>query len=88
MVFFYSNKCSHCEKVEAFFNAKDVRNKIIFAEKEVSQNRDNLIELVKMQKRCGIPVKDYVEVPLLWTGKKCITGDQDIIKFFKGKIEK
>ena len=88
IVFFYSTTCPNCEKVEAFFNAEHVRNKVVFTEKEVSQNKNNLIALVKMQKRCGMPMKGYVQVPLLWTGEKCITGYPDIIRFFRGKIEK
>ncbi len=80
---FYSFECPHCEKVRDFIAANNIHN---ITEKEVSENRNNLMQLVKIQKQCGIPVKEYVEIPLLWTGTKCITGDQDIIKFFKQKV--
>ena len=80
---FYSIECPHCEKVRNFIATNNIYN---VTEKEVSQNRSNLIQLIKIQKKCSIPVKGYVEIPLLWTGTKCITGDQDIIKFFKQKV--
>ncbi|MCK4609026.1 MAG: hypothetical protein KAT71_06065 [Gammaproteobacteria bacterium] len=88
IIFFYRNQCPHCEKVEAFFQAHNVRAKIPFASKEVSANRRNLMQLVKIEKHCGMSVKDSVEIPVLWTGSNCIVGDQNIIKFFQGEITK
>jgi glutaredoxin len=88
IIFFYSKECPHCKKIEEFFNTGHIRNKVTFTEKEISQNKNNLILLIKIQKRCRISIGNYVEVPLLWTGEKCLTGDQDIIKFFTEKIRK
>jgi len=82
IILFYSIECPHCEKVRNFIATNNIHN---VTEKEISQNSSNLMQLIKIQKRCGIPVKSYVEIPLLWTGTKCVTGDQDIIKFFKQK---
>ncbi len=86
IIYFYSTQCLYCQKVKRFFANNDVHNKVVFEEKEVSQNRDNLIQLVKIRKRCGLPEKKSISVPLLWTGSECIVGGQNIIKFFKGKI--
>lgn len=86
IIFFYSMQCPHCEIVKDFFANNDVRNKVKFDEKEVSQNRDNLVQLIHIRRRCHLPVEKYVSVPLLWTGSECLTGDQDIIEFFKERI--
>jgi glutaredoxin-related protein len=86
IIYFYSTQCPHCENVKAFLANNDIRNKVIFDEKEVSQNRDNLIQLVKIRELCHLPKEKYVSVPFLWTGSECLVGDQNIIKFFKEKI--
>ena len=86
IIYFYSTRCPHCENVKAFFANNDVRSKVVFDEKEISQNRDNLIQLVKIRNRCRLPVEKYISVPFLWTGSECLIGDQNIIKFFKEKI--
>jgi hypothetical protein len=88
IIFFYSEQCPHCENIEAFFVENDVRSKVTFTEKEVSKNRHNLMQLVKIEKGCNMEVKDTVDVPLLWTGVTCIVGDTEIINFFKAKISR
>ncbi len=87
IVLFYSEVCPHCAKVDAFLKADNIRSKVKFSEKEVSQNRDNLTSLVRTMQHCKIPVKKVVEVPLLWTGSECLVGDKDIIQFFKDKTK-
>ncbi|KPJ67481.1 MAG: hypothetical protein AMJ43_04295 [Coxiella sp. DG_40] len=86
IIYFYSTQCSHCENVKAFLADYNVRDKVSFEEKEVSHNRDNLNQLVNIRKRCHLPEEKYVSVPFLWTGSKCLVGDQEIIKFFRKKI--
>lgn len=86
IVLFYGKSCPHCEKVEQFLQKNSVDKKVKFIHKEVTTNRGNLNQLVKTMKYCGIPVKGYIEVPLLWDGSGCIRGQGAIIKFFQGKL--
>ena len=86
IIFFYSKTCPHCEIVRTFLAANGVHNKIVFTEKEVSQNRHNLMQLFRIEQGCGMQVKDSVVVPLLWNGATCLTEPQKIIAFFKGKM--
>ena len=87
IIFFYSDQCPHCAKVEAYLKTNNIRSKVKFEEKEVLQNKQNLQQLVKIMDQCKIPTKDYVEVPLLWTGSKCLVGEDNIINFFKEKTQ-
>jgi glutaredoxin len=41
-IFFYGNGCSHCAKVEKFFDENDIENKYDLEMKEIYFNRDNL----------------------------------------------
>jgi len=75
--------CPHCLNVENFIKENKTREKIQFTEKEIS-NQVNLKSFLDKASKCGIK-SDKIGVPLLWTGEKCLVGDQDIINFFKEK---
>jgi hypothetical protein len=82
-ILFYSFKCPHCERVLVFINNHSSLLKKKMELKEVSQNRNNLFTLVEIMQRCNLPVTNQVEIPLLWTGKSCVIGEQDIIGFLR-----
>jgi glutaredoxin len=85
IIFYYSNTCPHCKVVEEFINTNKVNEKLSFQNKEVGENENNASELMAKAAQCNIP-QDQIGVPFLWDGSKCIVGQDDIIKFFKEKI--
>ena len=86
IVLYYSDSCPHCKNVEAFLAQENVRQKVTFAEKEVSKDQKNANELVERSIACGYP-KDQIGVPMLWENGKCTVGDEPIIEYFKEKIK-
>ena len=87
IILFYGDGCPHCKIVEEYINESNIQNKISFAQKEVYYNQNNAKELEAKAKICGLPT-DSIGVPFLWDGEKCLIGDQDIINFFKQKINR
>jgi len=85
IIFYYSNTCPHCKVVEEYIDANDIKEKVDFQSKEVGENKDNASELMAKAAKCGIP-QDQIGVPFLWDGTKCIIGQDEIINFFKDKI--
>ena len=85
IILFYGNGCPHCAIVEEYIKENKIKDKISFEEKEVYYNQQNSKELSEKAEKCGIPTNS-IGVPFLWDGKKCYIGDQDIIDFFKQKI--
>lgn len=85
IIFFYGDGCPHCAIVEEFIKENRVSEKIAFSTKEVYNNRNNSKQLEEKATACGMPT-DSIGVPFLWDGEKCLVGDQDIIEFFKSKI--
>ena len=86
IVLYYSLSCPHCKLVEDFLNQNKISDKVSFANKEVSQNQANAIELGDRAQKCNIST-DQIGVPFLWDGttSKCVIGDVDVIQFFKDK---
>ncbi len=85
IILFYGDGCPHCEIVEEYISQNNVETKVSFAKKEAYYNKQNANDLASKAKACGIPT-DSIGVPFLWDGSKCLVGDQDIIEFFKSKI--
>ena len=87
IVLFYGIGCPHCAKVEEFIKENKIKEKIVFEEKEVYFNKDNVKKLVEIAKKCGFNEKE-IGVPFLWDGEnqRCIVGDEPIINFFKEKL--
>jgi glutaredoxin len=86
LIFFYGNGCPHCANVEKFFADNDVKAKIQFAEKEVYNDQNNATEMGVYAQKCGLDLKT-LGVPFLWTGSKCLVGDQPIIEFFQNRLQ-
>jgi glutaredoxin len=85
IILFYGQGCPHCANVDKYIAENNVKDKVTFAELEVFLNKDNAKLLEEKAVICGLAT-DSIGVPFLWDGSKCISGDQDIINFFKEKI--
>ncbi|MFZ5391571.1 MAG: glutaredoxin family protein [Patescibacteria group bacterium] len=88
IILFYGDTCPHCEKVEEFVKANKVDDKVKFERLEVYNNQTNANLLGQMAKICKIPTEQGVGVPFLWNKGKCLVGDQEIIGFFQGELDK
>lgn len=86
VILFYGDGCSICAIVDDYIGKNNVKEKIEFEQKEVYYNKNNANELIEKAKTCGISAES-IGVPFLWDGEKCLMGSQDIINFFKQKIE-
>lgn len=87
IVLYYGDGCPHCAVVDAFIKENKVEENVSFDNKEVWNNKDNQKSLAEKVVKCGLS-QEQIGVPFLWdqdTGK-CLTGDVDIINFFKQKI--
>lgn len=89
IVLYYSEQCPHCKNVEKYIEDNGIREIVTFDRKEVRVDRNNANEMKQKAVLCNIPVKE-LGIPFLWDGEngnKCLMGDQDIINFFKSKVE-
>lgn len=85
IILFYGDGCPHCAIVEEYVNQNGIEAKVSFAKKEVYYNKQNADELIAKAKACSMSTNS-IGVPFLWDGSTCLVGDQDIIEFFKSKI--
>jgi hypothetical protein len=87
IILFYGNGCPHCALVEKFLIDNKVAEKIAIAQKEVYSDQVNAALLGDKAHACGLDTNS-IGVPFLWDGPtgKCLVGDQDIINYFKQKI--
>lgn len=84
-IFYYSVTCPHCAKVEEFFKQYDVINKFNIVSKEISQNPNNAKEFFDALSFRNVPQAE-MGVPYMIFEGQAISGDQDIINFFKAKL--
>ncbi|MGE5425839.1 MAG: hypothetical protein ACM3PZ_02090 [Bacillota bacterium] len=82
MTLFYSNSCPHCLNVENYIEANKVQDRFDFQRLEVSASQRNSQRLIDKAQACGLDTNS-LGVPFLWTGDKCLMGDEAIIEFFK-----
>ncbi|MDD5290437.1 MAG: hypothetical protein PHT40_04595 [Patescibacteria group bacterium] len=87
MVYYASDNCGHCAKVQEYMDANNILNKLSVEKKEVSKNQSNSLEFFDRAEKCGLVKDGAATIPLLWTGEQCVSGDVDIINFFKEKIK-
>ena len=86
IIFFYGQECPHCKSVEKYITDNNIEEKVNFIQSEVYHNNDNAKLMVEKQKECSLDEKMIGAVPFLWTQEKCFIGQDEIIQFFKGKI--
>ncbi len=82
MVLFYSKSCPHCRKVEYFIDHEDIMNRLPLVQEEVESN---IHDVTAVAKQCHLNLQT-LEIPLLWTGKVCVIGDQAVISHFKQQL--
>ena len=80
IILFYGDTCPHCKAVEDFIRQNSVDLKLAITRKEVFKNSDNAKLLTKKAATCGITTKS-IGVPLLWDGKTCYEGKEEVINF-------
>jgi len=85
-ILFYGEACPHCQNVEEYLRANQVREKVNFKELEVYNNETNAQLLTSKARQCHLDVSQGIGVPLFFDGKNCLTGDTDIINYFKTKL--
>lgn len=88
IVLFFREECSPCKAVEAYLEENKVGQKVRFESKEVSNNKENAALLASAAKKCGLGGSS-VSVPFVWdgSGSKCYSGKDEIMVFFKSKME-
>jgi glutaredoxin len=83
IILFYGQGCPHCKNVDDFISQNKIADKVKFSNLEVWYNKDNQAILKQVAQKCGI-TSSSVGVPFLYDGNsKCLTGDVDVINFFK-----
>jgi len=85
-ILFYGDTCPHCKIVEQYISDNQILNKMPLAQKEVYKNQTNAAEMVVAARACGLSQND-LGVPFLWVDNKCLSGDTDIVNFFKTKFK-
>lgn len=83
IVLFYGQGCPHCKNVDDFVAQNKIEDKVKFTRLEVWHNQGNAELLVNVATGCKLDVTNGVPVPFLYDGKNCLTGDVEIINFFK-----
>lgn len=88
-VFFYWNWCSHCAKVEKYFDEENIDSKYDLQMKEIYFNRDNLLEFQSYVDKLWIDYsKAWVPFLVINNENECsyVAWDSKIISFFKEKV--
>ncbi len=83
IVYFYSQSCSHCAKVQAFLEENNIDQTVSFVKKEIS-NSANAAEFGEKAEECSI-AENQRGVPMLYSEGKCFLGDSQVIGFFQEK---
>ena len=89
-VFFYGNGCSHCAKVEKFFDENNIEKKYDLEMKEIYFNRDNLKEFQEYIDKLWIDSsKAGVPFLVIENENECdyVAWDKKIISFFQEKLD-
>jgi len=89
-IFFYWNGCTHCAKVEQFFEESDIAKKYDLQMKEIYFNRDNLKEFQSYVDKLWIDSsKAWVPFLVIDNENECeyVAGDKKIISFFQEKLD-
>ncbi len=84
MILFVGKDCPHCEVVENKLS-DDYKSTPIDI-KEVFNDNQNANLLVQALRVCGQSL-DSAGVPLLWNGRGCYQGDEDVLNYLKSYKE-
>lgn len=86
MILFYGNSCPHCQKVEAYLDQTPGASALPLSRLEVYSDKNNAEIMVEKARICGLDLNN-LGVPLLWTGERCLEGDQPIEDFFNERLK-
>lgn len=86
LILYYGETCPHCKIVEKYIADNQLEQKLNIGQKEVYNNQTNSQELLTRAESCQLDTSS-VGVPFLWTGSKCLVGDQPIIDFLKEQAQ-
>jgi len=89
-IFFYGNGCSHCAKVEKFFDENNIEQKYDLEMKEIYFNRDNLKDFQQYIDKLEIDSsKAWVPFLVIENENECdyVAWDKKIISFFQEKLD-
>lgn len=84
-VYYYSLTCPHCRNVDSFFKQYGIVERFNIVKREVSQSPSNAKEFYDLCVAKNVPPEE-MGVPYLHFEGQCISGDVNIINFFKNKI--
>lgn len=82
IVLFTGKGCPHCANVEKYIKDNNIAEKVKFETKEVWYNEVNNKQMLDVATKCGL-AKDQIGVPFMWTGAKCLVGEDEVMNFFK-----
>lgn len=83
MILFYGDTCPHCQKVNDYINANNIKAKFKFQELEVYNNQTNARLMMKKAVACGLDTSQGLAIPFFWDGKNCLVGDEKIMTYFQ-----
>jgi len=89
-IYFYGNGCSHCAKVEKFFEKENIEKKYDIDMREIYFNRDNVQLFQEYVEKLDIdPAKAWVPFLVIDDENECeyVAGDSKIISFFQEKLD-
>jgi hypothetical protein len=86
-IFFYGRECPHCKIVEEYISQNNVKQRVSFVSGEVYHNDNNKKIFVEKFKACGLMDETKMGVPMLWDNGRCYTGQEDVINYFKSKMD-
>ncbi|MFA5961241.1 MAG: hypothetical protein WC848_00990 [Parcubacteria group bacterium] len=86
IILFYSTQCPHCIVVEKYIADNNVKDKVSFSQHEVGGDKASANLMIQKQQECQVAKDSIGAVPFLWTAEKCYLGQDEIINFFKDKI--
>ncbi len=88
-IYFYGNWCSHCAKVEKFFEQENIDQKYDIEMKEIYFNRDNVLLFQEYVEKLEIDsTKAWVPFLVINNENECdyVAWDSKIISFFQEKL--
>lgn len=87
MILFFGESCPHCQNVEEYIDQNKIREKLEFQELEVYRNQENAQILAAKAKSCRLDIKNGLGVPFFYDGQNCYLGEDEIIAFFRERLE-
>ena len=85
ITFYSGDDCSTCNTIQKYLADHSVKDLVAFEEKNVSANEADFEQMAEDAMQCDVDLESF-GVPLLWAEGKCYTNENEIVDFFKQKI--